>query len=479
MKEHYLPLLLLPAILFPANAVKFSIVGPDRPVVGVVGGTVTLECHLEPKEPIDKMTVRWLKSDLDFAVHMFRNGKDETNTQDDDYRGRTELFKDQMVEGNASLRIKDIRVTDEGNYICSVDNGVVFEETPINLKVGGLGHDHWIYIRGYEKSGIQLVCESTGWYPAPSIQWIAGEKENLTFKSEINFQQDSKQLLNAQSKVTVSQGSTNKFRCILWNRVLKKDQEAIIEIADVFFPVVSGWLVFLCVALCLLLIALGLAIYWTVRRRNLMKDLEKDKSVQQYDKWEPLVKSDWETMCENKVSIQLDTEAGLTQLTVSKDGKSVTATEMEKNPPNHYAMVKASECALGTEGFSSGKKYWEVEVAGNRKWTLGVVAETVKNTGELELKQENTVWTIGQSEKKIQANLAEPLDITYHEFPSKIGVYLDYDSRVVSFFIANSKSFLHTFTECKFTEKVYPCFHTSHANKMLKICPLDSPAKDS
>ncbi|XP_032903248.1 butyrophilin subfamily 3 member A3-like isoform X2 [Amblyraja radiata] len=436
MKEHYLPLLLLTGILFPANAVKFSIVGPGRPVVGVVGGTVTLECHLEPKEPIDKMTVRWLKSDLDFAVHMFRNGKDETNTQDDDYRGRTELFKDQMVEGNASLRIKDIRVTDEGNYICSVDNGVVFEETPIDLKVGGLGHDHWIYIRGYEKSGIQLVCESTGWYPAPSIQWIGGEKENLTSKSEINFQQDSKQLLNAQSKVTVSQGSTNKFRCILWNRVLEKDQEAIIEIAD----------------------------------------LEKDKSVQQYDKWEPLVKSDWEIMYENKVSIQLEIEAGVTQLTVSKDGKSVTAKEMEKNPPNNYAMVKASEWARGTEGFSSGKKYWEVEVAGNRKWTLGVVAGTVNNAGDLEIKHD---WTIGQSEKKIQANLAKPLDITYHEFPSKIGVYLDYDSRVVSFFIANSKSFLHTFTECEFTEKVYPYFRTSHANKMLKICPLDSPAKDS
>ncbi|XP_078272359.1 butyrophilin subfamily 3 member A2-like [Rhinoraja longicauda] len=470
MKEYYLILLLLLGILFPAYEGKFSIVGPSRPVVGVVGEAVTLECHLEPTEPIGEMTVRWLKSDLDLAVHTFRNGKVENNNQDLRYRERTELFQDKMVAGNASLRIKNIRVADQGNYICTVDNGIDFEETRIDLKVGGLGRDHWIYIRGYEKSGIVLVCESNGCYPEPSVQWIGGERENLTLKSTLNSQHDSQQLINVQSTVTVSKGSTNKYSCILLNRVLGKEQEAIIEIADVFFPVVSGWLVFLCLTLCLLIIALVFAVYWTIRRRKHMKDLEKDKSVQQYDKWEPLVKSDWEIIYNNKVPIKLDTEVSDARLTVSKDGK----TGAEGSQPEDYALVNAPGWALTSEGFSTGKKYWEVEVAGNHRWTLGVVAESVKNTGGLELKPENSIWTIEQSGKKIHANQTDTMDIICHQVPSKIGVYLDYDTEEISFYVPNTMSFLHTFTECKFTGKVYPCFRTTQTKKTLKICPLES-----
>ncbi|XP_051899820.1 butyrophilin subfamily 1 member A1-like isoform X2 [Pristis pectinata] len=468
MEEIYLTVLLLPGILFSVHG-KFQVTGPNHPVIAIVGEDVILDCQVVPAGSIRNMTVRWLKSDLDFAIHMFRSGKDVTSSQDPDYRGRTELFKNQMDKGNASLRIKNIRVPDEGKYICSVDNGIDFEETPIILNVGGLGYEHWIYVGGYKKNEVQLVCESNGWYPEPLIHWMSGDKKNLTSKSEINYNRDSKGLVNARSKVFVSKDSINRFRCILQNQVLKKEQEATIEIADVFFPVVSGWLVFLCLILSLLVIVLCFGIFWAIRRRKYMKDLENHQAVKQFDQWKPLVESDWEFMYKSLASVKLDTETAHRQLEVSKDLKSVKLTNSQMTVPENKERFTAWECVLGSEGFTSGKHYWEVEVAGNHKWSLGIAGESANRKGDIELKPENKFWTIGQDEKKIYANLAVKSDIPYHEFPKKIGVYVDYNSGIVSFYIANTKSFLHTFNE-KFSEQLYPFFHTAHCNKWLRIC---------
>ncbi|XP_059826994.1 butyrophilin subfamily 3 member A3-like isoform X1 [Hypanus sabinus] len=468
MEQIYLAVCLLPVVLNSAHG-KFQVIGPERPVIAIVGEDVRMDCKVVPTESSSNMALQWLKTDLHSAVHEFRNERDAIANQDPAYRGRTELFKDQIDKGNVSLRIKNIRVADEGTYICSVDNGIDFEETSIVLQVAALGYEHWINIGGYRKNEIQLVCESNGWYPKPLIQWISGDKKNLTSKSEINYNQDSKGLINAKSKIFVSKDSTNRSRCILENQVLKKGQEATIEIADVFFPVVSGWLVFLCLLLCLLLIALGLGIFWTLRRRKYMKGLEDDESVKQYGHWKPLVESDWEIMCKNPASIKLDTETAHRQLEISKDQKSVRLTNSQTDVPENEERFTAWECVLGSDEFTSGKHYWEVEVAGNHKWSLGIAGESANRKGDLTLKPKNKFWSIGQNEKEIHANDNDKSNISYQEIPRKIGVYLDYDTGVVSFYDANTKSFLYTFNE-KFSEKLYPFFHTTHQKRWLKIC---------
>ncbi|XP_072920688.1 butyrophilin subfamily 1 member A1-like isoform X3 [Hemitrygon akajei] len=428
MEQIYLAVCLLPVVLYSAHG-KFQVIGPERPVIAIVGEDVRMDCKVVPTESSHSMALQWLKTDLHSAVHEFRDGRDATANQDPAYRGRTELFKDQIDKGNVSLRIKNIRVADEGTYICSVDNGIDFEETSIVLQVAALGYEHWINIGGYRKNEIQLVCESNGWYPKPLIQWISGDKKNLTSKSEINYNQDSKGLINAKSKIFVSKDATNRSRCILENQVLKKGQEATIEIAG----------------------------------------LEDDESVKQYGHWKPLVESDWEIMCKNPASIKLDTETAHRQLEISKDQKSVRLTNSQTDVPENEERFTAWECVLGSDGFTSGKHYWEVEVAGNHKWSLGIAGENANRKGDLTLKPKNKFWSIGQNEKEIHANDNDKLDISYQEVPRKIGVYLDYDTGVVSFYDANTRSFLYTFNE-KFSEKLYPFFHTTHQKRWLKIC---------
>ncbi|XP_043534138.1 butyrophilin subfamily 1 member A1-like [Chiloscyllium plagiosum] len=448
---------------------KFTVTGPAHPVIAIVGEDVTLECQVMPSLPINNMVVRWLKADLGSAVYMYRNGEDDAATQDPEYRGRTELFKNDLTKGNISLKIKNTRVFDEGKYRCSVDDETEFEETVVELKVGGLGRNHWIQIEGNNKQGIQLICESNGWFPKPKLMWTNADGQNLTAQSEINYHRDTQGLLTVKSSVTVTKDSTNSFKCLIQNNLLKKEQEATIQIADDFFPAVSGWLVFLCLILGLFIIVLITGIVWTVRKHRCIKELECDKSIKQYDQWKSLIESDWAKISEYKVNVTLDTKTANPTLEISKDQKNVRLIRKERNVRDNEERLLSWESVLGSEEFTSGSHYWEVEVVGNRQWNVGVAMESVERKEDIHLVPSGKVWTIGRADNQFQANSEEKFDIPVYEIPKKIGVYLSYDSGIVSFYSANTKSHLYSFTGFKFTEKLHPFVSTAHCNKWLRI----------
>ncbi|XP_060706411.1 butyrophilin subfamily 3 member A3-like isoform X2 [Hemiscyllium ocellatum] len=408
---------------------KFTITGPAHPVIAIVGEDATLGCQVMPSLPINNIVVRWLKTDLGSAVYMYRNGEDDTATQDPEYRGRTELFKNELTKGNISLKIKNTRVFDEGKYRCSVDDETEFEETVVELKVGGLGRKHWIQIEGNNKQGIQLMCESNGWFPKPKLMWSSADGQNLTAQSEINYHRDTQGLLTVQSSVTVTKDSTNSFKCLIQNNLLKKEQEVTIQIAE----------------------------------------LEYDKSIKQYDQWKSLIESDWKKISEYKVNVTLDTKTANPTLEISQDQKNVRLIRKERNVRDNEERLICWESVLGSEEFTSGSHYWEVEVVGNRQWNVGVAMESVERKEDIRLVPSGKVWTIGRADNQFQANSEEKFDIPHYEIPKKIGVYLSYNSGIVSFYSANTKSHLYSFTGFKFTEKLHPFFSTAHCNKWLRI----------
>ncbi|XP_072405872.1 butyrophilin subfamily 3 member A2-like [Chiloscyllium punctatum] len=230
---------------------EFRVSGPSHPVVAIVGEDAVLECYLVPQVFVNNMVVRWFKSDIRLPVHGYRNGQDDTAAQHQAYRKRTELFQGEVSQGKSVSSA--IPVTGEA-----------------------LGREHWIQIDGYRKNGIQLMCESNGWFPQPQISWTGGNGQNLTAQSEINYRRDSNGLVNVQSSVAVTKDATNSFKCLLQNKLLKEEQEAEIQIADGFFPSVSGWLVFLSLMLCLVIITLITGIIWIVKQLRNIKGTVSD-----------------------------------------------------------------------------------------------------------------------------------------------------------------------------------------------------------
>ncbi|XP_072115538.1 zinc-binding protein A33-like [Mobula birostris] len=175
----------------------------------------------------------------------------------------------------------------------------------------------------------------------------------------------------------------------------------------------------------------------------------------------------------NRVSVTLDVETANPRLEVSEDRKSVRCTRTPKNLPDTGRRFTFWTCVLGSEGFTSGRYYWEVEVTGNRRWCLGVAAESVERKRRVDPSPETGFWVIGQVGDVLHREYVFTSPVTRlpaGPIPGRVGVYLSYESGTVSFYNAETKSHLHTFTGNKFTVKLYPFFATWDGNQWLRIC---------
>ncbi|XP_072331732.1 butyrophilin subfamily 3 member A1-like isoform X2 [Scyliorhinus torazame] len=412
---HHIVLLLL-VILHSVHG-KFLILGPDEPVLAIAGEDVRLECQLVPDLSVSNMEVQWLKSGLDSPVHVYRNGED---AQHRDYRGRTELLKHELTKGTIILLIKNTTVFDGGKYTCFVDDRTNSGETAVTLKVIGLGCEPWIQMKGYHQNGILLVCKSSGWFPKPKIQWISEDGQVLT-QAETRSQQDSRGLVNVQSDIVITKQSTNRFKCRVLSEHLDTAQEVTIKISEL-----------------------------ELRRA--------------------FIECEWKRICDYEVSVTLDEETANPQLEVSEDLKSLRWTRTERSLPDTRKRFTHWLCALGSEGFTSGRHYWEVEVTGNRVWILGVAAESVERKDPVSLSPETGFWIIGRVDDQFYINSSPGSRLRVGQIPGKVGVYLSYESGTVSFYNVDTKSHLHTFAGNKFTEKLYPLFGTWDVNNWLRIC---------
>ncbi|XP_072331486.1 zinc-binding protein A33-like [Scyliorhinus torazame] len=186
----------------------------------------------------------------------------------------------------------------------------------------------------------------------------------------------------------------------------------------------------------------------------------------------PLHYSMWSDMLDvvNLDSVTLDVETANPRLEVSEDLKSLRLTQTWSSLPETWKRFTHCSCVLGSEGFTSGRHYWEVDVLGNRNWILGVAAKSVKRQEGVKLRPENGFWTIEQFGNQIIINASPESPVCAGQIPGKVGVYLSYESGTVSFYRKDTKSHLHTFPGNQFTEKLYPFFWTGHINKWLSIC---------
>lgn len=112
-------------------------VGPGRPLPAAVGSDVVLPCHLSPKSDARPLEIRWIRHQFAETVHHYRAGEDQYGEQLRDYEGRTELVRDGLADGDINLRIARVRPSDDGQYVCTVENGPDYQEATVELEVTG------------------------------------------------------------------------------------------------------------------------------------------------------------------------------------------------------------------------------------------------------------------------------------------------------------------------------------------------------
>ncbi|XP_070710615.1 E3 ubiquitin-protein ligase TRIM39-like [Pempheris klunzingeri] len=131
---------------------------------------------------------------------------------------------------------------------------------------------------------------------------------------------------------------------------------------------------------------------------------------------------------------------------------------------------------LGTNCFTSGRHYWEVQVGLRTDWDVGVAKETVPRTGRITLNRGHGFFAIGKRGSDYRVHRTPYTDLYLCPRPTKVGVYLDYMEGRVSFYDVNRKMHIHSFTGESFTEKLFPYFYLyswAKKAKPLVITPVE------
>ncbi|KAL6491200.1 hypothetical protein MHYP_G00015450 [Metynnis hypsauchen] len=168
---------------------------------------------------------------------------------------------------------------------------------------------------------------------------------------------------------------------------------------------------------------------------------------------------------EKMMDVTLDPDSAHCLLILSDDGKQVTFGDKRQNRPDTPERFDRCPCVLGKEGFSSGRFYYEVQVRGKTDWDLGVAIQSVNRTGAIRAKLENGYWTLFlRNEIEYRALDSPSVPLSLKQAPQKVGVFVDYEEGLVSFYDVEARSHIYSFTGQSFTEKLYPLF-SPHLNK--------------
>ncbi|XP_032028158.1 tripartite motif-containing protein 60 [Hylobates moloch] len=173
-----------------------------------------------------------------------------------------------------------------------------------------------------------------------------------------------------------------------------------------------------------------------------------------------------------QVDVILDLNTAHPQLIVSEDRKAVRYERTKPNicyDPRRFYVCPA---VLGSQRFSSGRHYWEVEVGNKPKWILGVCQDCLLRNWQDQPSVLGGFWAIGRYMKSgYVASGPKTTQLLPVVKPSKIGIFLDYELGDLSFYNMNDRSVLYTFND-SFTEDIWPYFYTGTDSKPLKICSV-------
>uniref|UniRef100_A0A8D2E6J2 RING-type E3 ubiquitin transferase n=1 Tax=Theropithecus gelada TaxID=9565 RepID=A0A8D2E6J2_THEGE len=456
-------LLLLLLRLCALVSAQFTVVGPTDPILATVGENSTLRCHLSPEKNAEDMEVRWFRSQFSPTVFLYKGGRERTEEQMEEYRGRTTFVSKDISRGSVALKIHNVTAQENGTYHCYFQEGRSYDEAILHLMVAGLGSKPLVEMRGHEDGGIRLECISRGWYPKPLTVWRDPYDGLFMFTTA----------------VIIRDKSVRNMSCSISDTLLGQKKESVIFIPESFMPSVSPCVVALPIIVVFLMIIIAVCIYWINRlqkekkilsgekefeletREIAVKELEKER-VQREKELQVQGKRGWRRTVLHAVDVVLDPDTAHPDLLLSEDRRSVRRCPLRhlgERVPDNPERFESEPCVLGRDSFASGKYYWEVEVENVIEWTVGVCRDSVERKEEVLLRPRNGFWTLEMCKGQ------------YRESLCRVGVFLDCEAGDISFYNMRDRSHIYTCPRLDFSVPVRPFFRIGSDDSPIFICP--------
>ncbi|XP_030211494.1 zinc finger protein RFP [Gadus morhua] len=170
-----------------------------------------------------------------------------------------------------------------------------------------------------------------------------------------------------------------------------------------------------------------------------------------------------------EVDVTLDPDTAYPRLTLSEDGKQAKIGSAAKELPDNPKRFTEYTYVLTRQSFSSGRFYFEVQVKDNNNWCLGVARESINRKGKITVKPVKSYWILYYNYKGLFVNPSVRLPLRAKL--QKVGVFVDYDEGLVSFYDVKARVHIYSATGCSFTEPLYP-FLGGHSASLI-ISPVN------
>ncbi|KAM6107030.1 butyrophilin subfamily 1 member A1-like [Phoenicopterus ruber ruber] len=419
------------------GSAEFRVVGPGGPLLAAVGQDVVLPCHLSPGMDARSLEIRWIRHRLSETVHHYRNGEDLYGEQMREYDRRTELVRDGLSSGSLELRILQLRPSDDGQYVCTVQDGASYGEARVELEVAATGSVPQLSLEAYEDGGIRVVCRSAGWYPQPQVLWKGPSGQHLPSLSQTRSS-DERGLFETEDAIVVSGNGGGDLSCVVRSSRLNQEQESSLRISAPFFHNARPWMAALGVFLVLAVVLTGLSAYLFRRKALQSRELA----------WRQFL------LPQNPDVVTLDPNTAHSELVLSEDLRRVTRESAGQDLRDTPERFSNRRCVLGREGFREGRHCWEVEVegkvGGDSSWAVGVSRESVERKAYTDLSPQEGIWALRHCKGRFMSLTSPSTPLSLSLLPRRIWVYLDCTQGLVTFINAHSGGEIFTFPPASF-----------------------------
>lgn len=137
--------------------------------------------------------------------------------------------------------------------------------------------------------------------------------------------------------------------------------------------------------------------------------------------------------------------------------------------------VTSKTALTGKPGFSSGRHYWKVSLKSEgggvkTSWWLGVTLnKALPPCNKLDVCVSNGFWFLSSSSEGFHLNSQPEHPLPVHTRPETVAVYLDCDSRELSFYHEEEQSLIGSMKVAG-TGELYPLFNTGlHDNLLMRL----------
>ncbi|XP_039996342.1 butyrophilin subfamily 1 member A1-like isoform X2 [Xiphias gladius] len=200
-------------------------------ILAFAGGSVVLPCHVTVSGDIP--TVEWSKEGLDPTIaFLYRDGCETFEMKSPVFWYRTNLMMNEVKNGNMSLLISNVQLSDAGKYRCMILRRTSRQVVAtLELLVYAVSEPRLSVVPGVD-DGVTLQCEADCWSPVPEITFL-DDRGNHIKAEKPKTRQDSRGRFTVAQTATV-QTDTHRVTCRAHQPQINQTRDAEIYIPAIY-----------------------------------------------------------------------------------------------------------------------------------------------------------------------------------------------------------------------------------------------------